>query len=246
MQLTSAAAKVASGEPAFEDESFAALLEPQDWSALQLMGRLRACPRGSALIYQGERDKQLMVLLEGRVKVTRASRDGPEILLSIRGPGEILGELPWLDGEPRLTSVIALEPAQALVIDPRAFQRYLESSPPVMLALLEVFSHRWRDAVLKRAEFPASDTTGRLCSRLVELADRYGERSEECTVIGLPLSQEELGAWVGASHAGVAKALQVLRELGWITTKRRRITVHDLQALRTRSAHLSHVPPKNA
>lgn len=76
---------------------------------------------------------------------------------------------------------------------------------------------------------------GRLAARLVELAERYGEVSDAGIVIGVPLSQEELAAWVGASHAGVAKALQTLRELGWIGTQRRRIVVHDLEALRGRS-----------
>jgi CRP-like cAMP-binding protein len=102
--------------------------------------------------------------------------------------------------------------------------------------LLEVVGQRLRDAVLMRAEFPASDTIGRLAARLVELAERYGEPSERGIVVGLSLSQEELGAWVGASHAGIAKALQVLRTLGWIETERRRITVRDLRALRARSA----------
>lgn len=235
MRPSSATARVAGRGRAFDEDTFAGLLEPQDWSALELIGRTRAFARGSALMYQGESGERVMVLLDGRVKVTRATGDGHEMLLSIGGPGEILAELPRIDGEPRLTSVIALEPAQALAIDPGGFQRYLQSSPSVMLALLEVFSHRWRDAVLKRAEF-SSDTIGRLAARLVELAERYGTKSERGIVIGLPLSQDELGSWVGASHAGLSKALQVLRELGWIETERRRIIVRDLDALCSRSA----------
>jgi CRP-like cAMP-binding protein len=180
------------------------------------MGRAVAFPRGSALMYERELGGRVMLLLAGRVKATRAGVSGHELLVSVRGPGEILGELSLLDGGPRLASAIALEPVQALVIDANAFRRYLESSPPAMLALLAVFTHRLRDAILKRAEFPSSDTIGRLAARLVELAERYGTPSERGIVIGLPLSQEELAAWVGACHAGLAKALQVLRELGWL------------------------------
>jgi DNA-binding GntR family transcriptional regulator len=53
--------------------------------------------------------------------------------------------------------------------------------------------------------------------------------------IELALSQEELAAWTGASHAGLAKALQTLRELGWIETHRRRIVVRNLEAIRGRA-----------
>jgi CRP-like cAMP-binding protein len=187
-------------------------------------------------MYEDEPGERVMVLLEGRAKLTRACVEGHQMVVSIRGPGEVVGELPCIDALPRLVSVRALEPVRALVIDSRQFRQYLQNTPGAALALLEVLSLRLRDAVLKRTEFPASDTIGRVAARLVELAERYGEPSDRGIVIGLQLSQEELGGWVGASHAGVAKALQVLRELGWIATERRRIVVRDLQALRSRSA----------
>ena len=86
----------------------------------------------------------------------------------------------------------------------------------------------------KRASTRSS--VGRLAARLVELCERYGELAPEGTIIDLPLTQEELGAWAGASHAGVAKALQTLRELGWIQTQRKRIVVRNMDALRRRSS----------
>ena len=233
--MSSAAAGIAD-QPGFEERSFAALLEPQQWSALRLMGRVQAFPRGSVLMYEGEADDRVMVLLDGRVKITRARLGGHDLLLSIRGPGEILGELSCIDGQPRVASVGALEPAKALTIEGWQFRRFLEDAPQIARTLMTVLSLRFREALLKRAEFPAADTTGRIAARLVELADRYGEPGAHGIAIGLPLSQEELGAWVGASHAGVAKGLQVLRELGWITTERRRIVVRDVDALRGRSS----------
>jgi CRP-like cAMP-binding protein len=54
--------------------------------------------------------------------------------------------------------------------------------------------------------------------------------------ITLPLSQDELAGWTGASREAVAKALHALRSLGWVDTARRRITVLDLEALRRRSS----------
>jgi CRP-like cAMP-binding protein len=225
------------GELEFEVGSFAALIDTQQWSAMQLMGRTVAFPRGSVLMFEGDPSDRVMVLLEGRVKVTRAGPHGQDLVLSIRGPGEIVGEFPCscAGAGAQLGSVSALEPVRALVLDSRQFHHYVARTPEAASALLEVLSHRLRDAVLKRAEFSSSDTIGRLAARLVELADRYGTASERGIVIGLPLSQEELAGWVGACHAGLARALQVLRQLGWIETERRRIIVRDLDALRGRS-----------
>ena len=49
---------------------------------------------------------------------------------------------------------------------------------------------------------------GRLAARIVELAERYGEPSDDGLTVTSPLSREDLAAWTGASRAGVAHALQ--------------------------------------
>lgn len=54
--------------------------------------------------------------------------------------------------------------------------------------------------------------------------------------ITLPLSQEELAGWIGASREAVSKALRTLRRQGWIQTGRRSVIVHDLPALRRRGS----------
>jgi CRP/FNR family cyclic AMP-dependent transcriptional regulator len=93
-----------------EPESFAALLEAEDWSALLARGQRRKVGRAAVLMYEGDPGDRVMVVLAGRVKVTTTGDDGQETLLSIRGPGEILGELSFLDDQPRLSTVITLEP----------------------------------------------------------------------------------------------------------------------------------------
>jgi CRP-like cAMP-binding protein len=219
-----------------ETDSFAALLEAEDWLALQARGQHRKLARAAVLMYEGDPGDRVVVLLAGRVKVTTTGDDGQETLLSIRGPGEILGELSFLDDQPRLSTVTALEPVEVLAIASAAFRRYLEERPRVALVLLRTLSARFRDTSRKRVQFRELDTVGRLAARLVELCERYGEVTPEGTIISLALTQEELGAWTGASHAGVAKALQTLRELGWIQTRRRQIVVRNLDALRHRSS----------
>ena len=219
-----------------EPESFAALLEAEDWSALQARGQRMKVARDVALMYEGDPGDRVIVLLAGRVKVTTTGDDGQETLLSIRGPGEILGELSFLDDERRFATVTTLEPVEILAIAAAVFEGYLEERPHVALVILRMLSARFRDASRKRVQFRELDTVGRLAARLVELCERYGEVTPEGTIIGLSLTQEELGAWTGASHAGVAKAFQTLRGLGWIQTQRRRIVVRNIDALRHRSS----------
>src|ERR1700693_1753776 len=93
--------------------TFLALLDRRERDALHSLGVRRAFPRGVALMFQHEPGERVMLLLAGRVKVTRVGGDGRETLLSIRDRGDVLGELALIDDEPRLATVTALEPVQA-------------------------------------------------------------------------------------------------------------------------------------
>ncbi len=214
---------------------FLAKLDADQQSALLALGTRREFPRAAILMYEGEPGERIMIIESGRVKVTRIESDGQETLLSVRDPGDILGELAFIDGEARMATVTALEPVQATVIASSGFRTHLQTTPRVALALLEVVTGRVRESALRRSQFARLDTVGRLCLLLVELADRYGQRVDQGIVIDLPLSQDEVAAWTGASRAGVAKALQTLRRLGWIETQRRRIIVRQLDAVRART-----------
>jgi CRP-like cAMP-binding protein len=186
--------------------TFFALLSAEDQAALERLGIERSFPRGAILMFEGEPGERTMILREGRVKVTRMEA-GHEILLSIRDPGDIIGELSVVDGQVRLATVTALEAVRALVLPSRALRAHLEIAPRVAVALLEVVTKRFRETTVKRSQFAGSDTTGRVAARLVELAERYGAVCGGGVEIELSLSQEELAAWSGASMAGVAKAL---------------------------------------
>ena len=216
--------------------TFLGLLTDAERDALYGLGMRRSFPRGAVLMFEREPGERVMLLLAGRVKVTRVAEDGRETMLSIRDPGDVLGELAFIDRQPRVASASALEPVEALVIPATTFRRHLETTARVAVVLLEVAAARFRETTLRRSELTSSDTMGRLAARIVELAERYGETTEEGVTIASPLSQEELAAWTGASRAGVAQALQSLRELGWVQTERRRLTVRDIDALRARAA----------
>ncbi|MCU1430746.1 MAG: cyclic nucleotide-binding protein, partial [Actinomycetia bacterium] len=72
--------------------------------------------------------------------------------------------------------------------------------------------------------------------RLEELVADHGEATDDGVRIALPLTQEELAGWVGASRESVARALRTLRDRGVISTGRRRVVVHDGAALARYSA----------
>jgi CRP-like cAMP-binding protein len=209
-------------------------LDSRDRDAIASASRRRQYAAGSTLMYEGQEGTEVLVLLTGRVKVSYLTRDGREVILDFRGPGDLLGEMAVVDGNPRSNTVTAIESVEALAMSAAAFTALVTHSPTLANQLLQNMIRRFRDSDRKLIEFGASQTVGRVAARLVEMVQRFGTATPSGHVIDLPISQDELAGWTGASREAVAKALHALRELGLITTDRRRFTVVDLEGLERR------------
>jgi CRP/FNR family cyclic AMP-dependent transcriptional regulator len=213
-----------------EPGEFLDLLTKEEFDDLRAAGRARRWERGTIVMNEGETADWVLVLTSGRVKVSSHTEGGTEVVLAIRGPGALLGDMSALDGHPRSGTVTALEPVEGIVV--RDFPDFLHEHGRVAVLLMRLIVGRLRDADRKRVEYGAYDTTGRVATRLVELAERYGEPVDGGVRVALPLSQDELAGWTGASREAVSKALRTLRDRGLIETGRLRVVVHDLEELR--------------
>ena len=214
------------------EQGFLAELAPSAREMLAALGRRRRFAANAPLFLEGDPGQTVMVLHAGRVKVSASSDDGHGVLLAVRGPGDVLGDLSAIDGEPRSATATALEPVDAQVITSDDFRTFLADVPGAGLALLRVVTARMRDSDRLRVEFGARDTLGRVALRLLELADAAGEATDQGIRITVPLTQDELAQWVAGSREAVARALASLRKRGLVTTARREIVVTDLDGLR--------------
>jgi CRP/FNR family transcriptional regulator, cyclic AMP receptor protein len=98
--------------------------------------------------------------------------------------------------------------------------------------LIRVLAGRLRDGDRKRLEFATLNTLGRVSWRLLELGERFGKPTDDGVSVQLPLSQEQLASWCGASREATVKSLRALRSFNCITTGRRNVVIRDLEALR--------------
>ena len=198
--------------------------------ALRGEGRRVQFRRGQALFTEGDLAERVFVIERGWVMISSIAPGGREIVLGVRGPGDVIGDLSALDGAPRSATALAIGDIEATVAPGSTLTRALSDAATAM-ELLRILAARLRDADRKRLEFAALDTLGRVAWRLQELGERFGEETAEGLEVELPLSQEQLASWCGASREATVKALASLRSLGCISTGRRSVVIRDAQAL---------------
>jgi CRP-like cAMP-binding protein len=227
---------VAVDETPVEDTGdFLAELPPAAADELRSLGARRRYPAGAVLFLAGDTAHEALILRSGVVKVSVGSADGKEIVLEVFEAGVLLGELSVIDGKPRSATVTALTPVEVMAVAAGSFNEFLDRHPKVLRRLLIDVIGRLRSRVRHQLEFGAGDALGRVCARLADLADRYGEPQDDVVVVHSPLNQSELAGWTGLSREAVVKALRALRQLDWIEVSGRTFTVHDLDRLRGRA-----------
>ena len=123
----------------FRDVPHAALIR------LVEQGQRRSFRSGGRLMRQGEPAGSLHIILRGRVRVERShpSFTAPVALVEC-GPGDVVGELGVLDGEPRRESVVAITATETLELEASVLAVTLLQIPPAGAALLPVLSQRLR------------------------------------------------------------------------------------------------------
>jgi CRP/FNR family cyclic AMP-dependent transcriptional regulator len=215
---------------------FLSQLGEGDRRDLEAIARRQTVERGDVILALGDAADRVVILESGRVKVSVPTTTGREAVLTFRGPGALLGDLALVDESPRSATVTAIESVEMLVVAASSFRGYLGSHPDVALVMLATLSSRLRESDRRLAEYATADTLGRVCARLVELCETQGDvDGADGVQITLPITQEELAGWIGASIESTAKSLRSLRSLGWVATGRRSIEVYDLAAIRSRA-----------
>lgn len=216
------------------DVPFLSQLTRSDADDLLSLVRRKRLPRGDSVLRVGSAGDDIVVLLNGRVKLSALGAERREVVLGIRRAGELIGEMAALGGQRRTATATALEEADVGLLTADEFRTYLADHPGAALILIRMLVHRLTEATNEVVDLATQDSVGRVAKRLLELASDHGAPAGEGTRIDLSLTQDELASWTGATRETVSRALRLMRRLGWITTDNRSITVLDAEAMRER------------
>lgn len=219
-------------------ETFFARLSFADRAELERVGHRRRFPAGSTLFLEGEEPDEVVVVHDGLIKLVVVSVDGREVILDVVGSGDLLGELAALDGGPRSATAQAATDVTVLSVDTADFGAFLLARPSALYHLAVLLARRLRASDHRQLEFRTEDSLARLCTRLVELADRFGTLDDDgMTHVESPLSQADLGSWAGLSREAIVKAMRALRRMGWIDNDGPSITIREPGLVRDRAGN---------
>ena len=127
-------------------------------------------PAQAVLINEGDATDSLFILLSGRVKVYSTNADGKEVVITIHGAGEYVGELA-LDGGVRSASVMTLEPTTCSVVSGASLREFIAAHPDFASHLIRKLIRSVRQATESVKSLALEDVYARVVRLLAELSD---------------------------------------------------------------------------
>ncbi len=103
---------------------------------------------GSVIFREGERGYSAFLIERGEVEIS-VQRNGQDVKLASRGPGEVFGEMAIIDDQPRSATVTAVRPCQLLMITRDQLVNRIEQTDPVLRMCLRVILQRFRSTLLR-------------------------------------------------------------------------------------------------
>jgi CRP-like cAMP-binding protein len=184
---------------------------------------------GEILFHQGDIAKTLYLIEEGQIQIIREYESKEHIILATLGPGEVVGDLSMIVGEPRLGSVIAIEPTRMLALDRDTFFAAIGTNPGMAVDVLVQLGLRLQAANLRIRELAATEPAARLASVILLIAEQDGHT--KTGLVTTSFHAQRVARAAGIDTNTLKNILHEWSEESYIGLDGRRLLLHDARAL---------------
>lgn len=166
------------------------------------MVSIKHLQKGDLLLKEGDQSSAMYWVQSGSLRLYKKKGAG-FIELGVIHKGELVGEMSFLDNEPRSASVEALDKSDVIEIPRGKFEELMKSQPNWMNSLVQTMVKRLRHTnnrlreienastvyvqnqdggTSKQHEFLSTNEVLRLCTALIMIGTRKGERQDDGTI----------------------------------------------------------------
>src|SRR4051794_28196220 len=170
--------------------------------------------KGQILFARGDPGTHLYLVAQGQVRLAIGTSEGRELSFQIAVPGDLLGEIATLDGQPRSAEATALTPVSAYMLDRSAFRELWSAHAAIADSIIAFLCWRVRNASDRLetiALYPMEVRLARFL--LIAIGDRQAPPGRRLP-LELGFSQSELALLLGASRPKINVALGLLEKAG--------------------------------
>lgn len=199
----------------------------EELSEVEGLLRERKYRRGSIIFNENDPADYFYIIKEGRIKISKLSKDGRELIIGIFGENGIFGDVPVFDGGPYPASAAAMTDAIIWSINRNEFEALVKKYPEISLKLIRVLGRRLRQAHNLLRDMALKNVPQRLANLLKKLRKEYGSEEGGLVVLELPFSRRDMAEMIGVSRETVTRELAKFVKAEILDVNGKRIIIRD-------------------
>lgn len=188
--------------------------------------------KDNMVLIEEEVGSTMFVILDGRVKISRISDEGREVILSILCDGDFFGEMSILDGQTRSANAVTLEDTNLLIFRRENFLQMLYDYPQIAINLLKELAQRLRRSDSQIKSLSLQNALGKVASTLLRIADDSGTIKQGKVEISQLPPQQDLANMAGTSRETISRVIKSLSHLGYVTKQGGKLIILDYERFR--------------
>ena len=195
-----------------------------------LSGKYR---KKEAIFSEGDPSEWLYIVKKGKVKITKLSQEGKEIILEIISPNDFFGGIAVLRGFPYPANAVAMEDTDVVKLSRRNLMSIIDRFPNLMYCMATDIGDRIKGSHETLKSIALEKVEARIASLLIKLSDKAGEKTPEGVVITMKLTKQDIAEMVGTTVETSIRTMSKFSKAGLIGTKAGRILIKDIGRLKS-------------
>ncbi|MEC0371941.1 Crp/Fnr family transcriptional regulator [Paenibacillus chibensis] len=203
----------------------------QNLDRLMVIMKDRIVPEGSHLFWEGDVSDKLFYVKRGRIKLTKSTDEGKELILYMYQTGDMVGQAdPFFSSKHSFTAEV-LEESEIGVIDQKDLEVLICQHCDFAIDFMKWMGIHHRLTQTKFRDLMMYGKPGALCSTLIRLSNTYGEKHGDTILIHKKITHTDLSNMIGATRESVNRMLSDLRKKDAVEYENGMIVIKNLEML---------------
>jgi CRP/FNR family transcriptional regulator len=180
---------------------------------------------------EGDQPEWFYLVLSGKVKITKLSQDGKEIILEVISPTDIFGGVAVIRGFPYPANAVAMEDCTVLRISRKNLMRIVDRFPNVMYHVALQLGDRMKSSYESLKNIALERVEARIAALLLKLAGKVGVKRKDGILVDMRLTKQDVADMVGTTVETSIRTFSKFKKQGLITESDGKFVIADKEGL---------------
>ncbi|MCS7232363.1 MAG: Crp/Fnr family transcriptional regulator [Elusimicrobiota bacterium] len=206
-------------------------LKEDDIKTLEENLKILKFRKRETIFNEGDTPKWFHILIKGRIKISKFSKNAKEIILEILDAPDFFGTLALLKNIPYPASAIAVDECVIGNIPSHIFLQIVNKYPELQSEILHHITTRLRSGIETLKDIALVDVLSRVVYQILKLANKYGKKISDGILIDLKLTKQDIAEMAGTTTETAIRIISKLKKEGYIVEQNRKIIIKDIERL---------------